>query len=200
MSRSESFDRSDFEIASTPPTAPLAPLAASASVVGSEQVQPSVPTVPRWMWPINPIHIQELGDSVMAKRPVKNRPHDGLDIYAPAGVRIYAASGGTVLRVRDGRNSDNEKTRAAGLYVDVITDPDPSGAQYIQRYLHLGKVRDINQKRIEEGSPIGELAAPHTSGLAKRPHLHFEVRAIRKGGGYGPPLDPRRFFPPLSVG
>lgn len=151
------------------------------------------------MWPINPIHIQELGDSVMTKRPVKNRPHEGLDIFAPAGVRIYAASSGTVMRVRDGRKSANTKTRAAGLYVDVLTDPDASGTQYIQRYLHLGKARDIDQKRIGQGSPIGELAQAHTSGLAERPHLHFEVRAIQKGGGYGPPLDPRRFLPPLTV-
>ena len=36
-------------------------------------------------------------------------------------------------------------------------------------------------------------------GLAREPHLHFEVRAVRKEGGYGPPFDPRRFLPPLSV-
>lgn len=200
MSRAENFDRSDFEIASTQPAAPVAPPTLSESAAGTEKGQPPVPTGPRWMWPINPIHIQELGDSVLVKRPVKNRPHEGLDIFAPAGVRIYAASSGTVMRVRDGRKSANTKTRAAGLYVDVLTDPDPSGTQYIQRYLHLGKARGIDQKRIEQGSPIGELAQAHTSGLAERPHLHFEVRAIRKEGGYGPPLDPRRFFPPLSVG
>ena len=192
MSRADRFDRADFEVTGTPSTgavekqaAPQAPMRADAA--------------PRWMWPMNPLHILSLGDSVTGDRPQKHRPHDGLDIYAPPGTRVYAASSGTVLRVRDGRTSAQAKTRAAGLFVDVLTDPDASGVQYIQRYLHLGSVRSIDKKRLEQGNPIGELAQPHTSGLAAKSHLHFEVRAVRQEGGYGPPLDPRRFLPPLNV-
>lgn len=200
MSRADRFDRSDFDVSaeqdakavSTPPAGEVA-----GSARGPTK---SADLTPRWMWPINPVHISSLGDSVMANRPKKNRPHEGLDIFAAAGTRIYAASGGTVLRVRDGRKSSKKKSRAAGLFVDVITDPDPSGTQYIQRYLHLATVRDIDKKRLAQGAPIGELAQAHTSGLAADPHLHFEVRAVRReGSGYGPPLDPRRFLPPLSV-
>lgn len=200
MSRADRFDRSDFEVSDEQAAKPSA-TAPAREVAGAER-SPTAPAdrTPRWMWPINPAHIASLGDSVMANRPKKNRPHEGLDIFAPAGTRIYAASGGTVLRVRDGRKSGKKKSRAAGLFVDVLTDADPSGTQYIQRYLHLATVRDIDKKRLAQGAPIGELAQAHTSGLAADPHLHFEVRAVRReGGGYGPPLDPRRFLPPLSV-
>jgi len=192
MSRADRFDRADFEVVGTPARSIIEAQAAPQAPVRAE-------AAPRWMWPMNPIHIVSLGDSVTGDRPQKHRPHEGLDIYAPPGTRIYAASGGTVLRVRDGRTSAQAKTRAAGLFVDVLTDPDASGVQYIQRYLHLGSVRSIDKKRLEQGSPMGELAQPHTSGLAAKSHLHFEVRAVREGGGYGPPLDPRRFFPPLKV-
>ena len=199
MSRADRFDRSDFNVAevrgvtdaATPPAQEVGSMDRDLTVLAA--------VTPRWMWPINPAHISSLGDSVTQDRPNKHRPHEGLDIHAPAGTRIYAASSGTVLRIRDGRKSDNTKTRAAGLYVDVLTDPDPRGVQYIQRYLHLGTVRDIDKKRLAQGSPIGELASPHTSGLAAQPHLHFEVRAIQKAGGYGPALDPRRFLPQLSL-
>jgi len=197
MSRADRFDRSDFDLDDEP--------AAASATFAREEVRADrglpvlADVTPRWMWPINPAHITSLGDSVMANRPKKSRPHEGLDIFAKAGTRIYAASSGTVLRVRDGRKSTEKKSRAAGLFVDVLTDPDPSGKQYIQRYLHLGTARDLDKKRIAQGAPIGELAQAHTSGLAADPHLHFEVRAADPEGSYGPPLDPRRFLPPLTV-
>lgn len=194
MSRADRFDRSDFDLDDEP-----APASTAAPVREEGGLPVLADVTPRWVWPINPAHITSLGDSVMANRPKKNRPHEGLDIFAAAGTRIYAASGGTVLRVRDGRKSTKKKSRAAGLFVDVLTDPDPSGKQYIQRYLHLATVRDIAKKRLAQGAPIGELAQAHTSGLAADPHLHFEVRAASREGGYGPPLDPRRFLPPLTV-
>lgn len=198
MSRADRFDRGDFDVEDEQTPIPFAapPVRAEAS---AERGPAKVDLTPRWMWPINPTLITSLGDSVMEDRPDKHRSHEGLDIYAEAGTRIYAAGTGTVLRVRDGRKSSKKKARAAGLFVDVLTDPDPNGTQYIHRYLHLATVRDIDKKQLAQGAPIGELAQAHTSGLAARPHLHFEVRAVRKEGGYGPPLDPRRFLPPLAV-
>ena len=197
MSRADRFDRSDFDVDEQTPPPATAPTREETDAARDLTVLADVR--PRWMWPINPIHITALGDSVMAKRPKKDRPHEGLDIYAPPGTRIYAASSGLVLRVKDGRLSSKKETKAAGLYVDVLTDPDPTGVQYIHRYMHLATVRNIDKQRLALGAPIGALAAPHTSGLGKNSHLHFEVRAVKKEGGYGPPLDPRRFLPSLSV-
>lgn len=199
MSRADRFDRSDFDAADEPNDRLTDSTITAGQMASTADLTVLADVAPRWRWPINPAHITSLGDSVMANRPKKNRPHEGLDIYAAAGTRIYASGGGTVLHVLDGRKSNKKKRRAAGLFVAVVTDPDPSGTQYLHRYLHLATARDIDKKRIGQGAPIGELAAAHTSGLAAHPHLHFEIRAIRKDGSYGPPLDPRRFLPPLSV-
>ena len=198
MSRADRFDRADFdfeeESADKALNAPPALAEPSA-----ERVTAKPDRTPRWMWPINPALITSLGDSVTPDRPGKHRPHEGLDIFAAAGTRIYASGSGTVLYVVDGRQSNQKKRRAAGLFVAVVTDPDASGTQYLHRYLHLATVRDLDKQRIAQGAPIGELAQAHTSGLAESPHLHFEVRALRQDGSYGPPLDPRWFLPPLAV-
>ena len=198
MSRAERFDRLDFDLDDGDDDATPA-----VAVVQAQSMQQELSVLadrrPAWMWPINPALITGLGESVMAKRPKKNRPHEGLDIFAPPGTRIYTASRGKVLRVRDGRASTQQKSRRAGLFVDFLSDPDERGTQYIQRYLHLAVVRDLGKAALAIGSPIGELASAHTSGLGERTHLHFEVRVANADGSYGPPLDPRRFLPPLSI-
>ena len=199
MSRAEEFDRLDFDLDDDEEdAAEKAIVVVSAPTMQQELSVLADRKVP-WMWPINPSLITGLGDSVMAVRPKKNRPHEGLDIFAPPGARIYTASKGRVLRVRDGRTSQQKKSRRAGLFVDFLSAPDDQGMQYIQRYLHLASVRDLGKEPLAQGSPIAELAAPHTSGLADRSHLHFEVRAANADGSYGPPIDPRRFLPPLSI-
>ena len=198
MSRAEQFDRLDFDLDDDEDDAVQAVVPMTTPSMQQELSVLADRKSP-WMWPINPKLITGLGDSVMALRPKKNRPHEGLDIFAAPRTRIYTASSGRVLRVRDGRASTDKKSRRAGLFVDFLSDANDQGTQYIQRYLHLASVRDLGKGPLALGSPIGELAPPHTSGLADRPHLHFEVRAVNPDGSYGPPLDPRRFLPPLSI-
>jgi murein DD-endopeptidase MepM/ murein hydrolase activator NlpD len=153
----------------------------------------------RWAWPIDPRGIKRLGDSVTDSRPGKHRPHQGLDIYANAGARVYAAASGQVLRVVDGRKSENKAQRRAGLFVDILTAPDGNGSRWIHRYLHLGTVRAlVKAQQVAAGDPIGEVAQPHTSGLAAEPHLHFEAREMQADRSYGQPVDPRGYFPPLT--
>ena len=199
MSRAEQFDRLDFDLDDEDDDEVLQAVAAVPAQSMQQELSVLADRKAPWMWPINPSFITGLGDSVMAVRPKKNRPHQGLDIFAPPGTRIYTASKGRVLRVRDGRASTQKKSRRAGLFVDFLTDPDDQGVQYIQRYLHLASVRDLGKGPLAQGSPLAELAAPYTSGLAERSHLHFEVRAANADGSYGPPIDPRRFLPPLSI-
>jgi len=201
MSRAEQFDRLDFDLDDDEDEDGEAVQAVT--VVSPPTMQQELSVLadrrPVWMWPINPTLITGLGESVMANRPKKNRPHEGLDIFAAPGTRIYTASSARVLRVRDGRASKQKKSRRAGLFVDLLSDPDAKGIQYIQRYLHLAAVRDLGKEPLALGSPIAELAAAHTSGLGERTHLHFEVRVANADGSYGPPIDPRRFLPPLSI-
>ena len=199
MSRAEQFDRLDFDLDDDEDEDGEVVQAVVSPSTMQGELSVLADRRPAWMWPINPTLITGLGESVMANRPKKNRPHEGLDIFAPPGTRIYTTSSGRVLRVRDGRASMQQKSRRAGLFVDFLSDPDERGTQYIQRYLHLAVVRDLGNAALAIGSPIGELASAHTSGLGERTHLHFEVRMANADGSYGPPLDPRRFLPPLSI-
>ena len=199
MSRAEQFDRLDFDLDDTEEDAADEAIVVVSAPTMQQELSVLADRKAPWMWPIDPRLITRVGDSVMTRRPGKNRPHEGLDIFAPAGTRVYTASAGHVLRVRDGRKAKQPKSRRAGLFVDVLSAPDAQGTQYIQRYLHLASVRELDKSPLAVNTPLAEVAPPHTSGVAQDPHLHFEVRAVKPDGSYGPPLDPRRFLPPLSL-
>jgi murein DD-endopeptidase MepM/ murein hydrolase activator NlpD len=145
-------------------------------------------------WPLPLEQLQRVGDSVMADRG-NGQPHKGLDLYAPAGTAVRSASAGTVLRVQDGRSSTRERSRRAGLFVDVR---GPEG--YVYRYLHLADTPVQAGERLRPGALLGTLAASGTPDLQRTgPHLHFEIRRSDVSGparDYGPPLDPLRLLPP----
>lgn len=144
-------------------------------------------------WPIDPVLITEIGDTVTTDRNGRGRPHKGLDIFAPPGSRIRAAQRGIVIRVVDGRTSDRASTQRAGLFVDVMGVDG-----FVYRYLHLGDVLVLRRQLVSVGTTIGHIAAAYTSGLAERPHLHFEIRAedfAHVKGDYGTPIDPLRLLP-----
>lgn len=101
-------------------------------------------------------------------------PHQGIDIAAPAGSVVRAWGAGKVLRVVDGRTSERESSRRAGLWVDVLGDDGNT-----HRYLHLGRASVSTGAHIERGAEIGTV---------EKDHLHFEVRSGR--ATYGTPLDP----------
>lgn len=143
-------------------------------------------------WPIAVALIARIGDSVTENRG-DGRPHKGIDIFVPSGTKVTASRKGTVLRVVDGRFSTRTPARRAGLFVDVLGIDT-----FVYRYLHLGIVTVKAGEHIQPGAAIGEVAAVHTSGLADRPHLHFEIRAAdyqRATEDYGAPIDPLRLLP-----
>lgn len=205
MSRAERFDRADYEVryaerelpaADAPAEAPSAPLLTQAPA----PVAPSSRTpsrARRVIWPIAREHVKRVGESVMAARKGKDRPHKGIDLFAEAGTEVLTARGGQVLRVVDGRKSADQGLRRAGLFVDV------RGADaLVYRYLHLGEARVEAGTPIKQGTVLGVVAAAHTSGLADVPHLHFEVREAdysRDKRDYGMPVDPLRLLPPLRA-
>lgn len=210
MSRADRFDRADFEVryaepgpvandepvGSAPPAAALpAPAASATPKPASAASEPSKPR--RAIWPIARKHVQRVGDSVLADRNGRGRPHKGVDIFADAGTEVIAARGGQVLRVVDGRQPKTVSQQRAGLFIDIR-----GGDALVYRYLHLGETRVTPGASIKQGTVLGTVAAAHTSGLAEAPHLHFEIRQgdyeqIRQD--YGLPLDPRRMLPPLRA-
>lgn len=198
-SRAEDFDRADFDIDDDEPAEPAKVVPVAVEPVPAV-VEPTKAARALWMWPIDPRLIIRVGQTSGVYRPKKKRFHEGLDIFTKAGTRVYAATSGTVIRVIDGRTSKDPKRRGAGLYMDFLTDVQSDGVQYIQRYLHMGSIRQEIKKgfQLAKNDPIGDVAGPHKSGLSDDPHLHFEVRAVR-GTAYGAPLDPRRFLPQLQT-
>jgi murein DD-endopeptidase MepM/ murein hydrolase activator NlpD len=86
--------------------------------------------------------------------------HTGVDLAAPAGTEVHAASAGIA---RDGFDPSG-----AGIFVAVAV-----GAHVRVLYCHLSRVRVVASETVTAGQVIGEVAA---TGLATGPHLHFEVQ------------------------
>lgn len=150
----------------------------------------------RWSWPVEPSAITRIGDAVTSDRG-GGRPHKGIDVFVPSGTAVVAAKRGTVLRVVDGRYSTRESARRAGLFVDVL-----GSDSLVYRYLHLGDAAVRDGQTLTLGDPIGSVAPANTSGLAERPHLHFEVRASdyeRARRDYGAAINPLRVLPTIKL-
>ena len=188
MSREERFDREDFAARYTVRTERPSP----------EAVRPTVPAaLPSRIWPIARAQVQRTGQSVLADRNGKGRPHKGIDIFAAAGTAVLAACDGEVLRVVDGRQGHTESLLRAGLFVDIRG----SGGG-IYRYLHLGSARVAAGQKVACGDALGIVAPAFTSGLSEAPHLHFEIRQgdfDSRKRDYGRPVDPLRWLPPLRA-
>jgi len=121
----------------------------------------------RFIWPVR--------GRVMAKFGTDGqRRHDGIDISAPRDTPIRAADTGRVVY------SDNKMRGYGNL---IIIEHSNS---FFTIYAH-NKVNLVNERvRIQRGQVIGRVGS---TGNAKGPHLHFEIRKGSK------PLDPLRFLP-----
>lgn len=126
-----------------------------------------------WTWPVS-------GEVITAYRnggdPYAGGQHRGIDIAAPAGERVVAATAGTVTFAGVAGSS--------GLTVSVRT----ADGGFDVSYLHLADLA------VREGDAVragGALGAVGTSGRrsADRPHLHFGVREAGERHAYLDPLD-----------
>jgi murein DD-endopeptidase MepM/ murein hydrolase activator NlpD len=103
-----------------------------------------------------------------------SRPHDGIDISAPRGTRIYAPADGVV--VYSGQ-------RFKGYGKMIIIEHGPRLATI---YGHLHRLLVKQGERVRRGSLIGLVGR---TGRASAPHLHFEVRLNKE------PVDPLGYLP-----
>ncbi len=99
------------------------------------------------------------------KHPItgKYQPHLGIDLAAPPGTPIYAASDGEIIV---------KKAQSTGYGNMIEID---HGLGYETRYAHLrGFAPNINQgMRVRKGQLIGYVGS---TGLATGPHLHYEIK------------------------
>lgn len=87
--------------------------------------------------------------------------HNGLDLVAPQGAKVYAAAGGKVSSV----------TRSRKGLGNVVTIDHGNG--YETRYALLGDISVTSGRNIRVGTVIGTVGV---STFVTAPHLHFEVR------------------------
>ncbi len=114
------------------------------------------------------------GFSSARLHPIHNqaRPHEGIDISAPAGTPIMATAKGRVIF--SGRRS------GYGLVVEV-----DHGYGYVTRYAHASETVVRRGDRVSRGDMIAKVGQ---TGIATAPNLHYEVLLA------GRPVNPLNFL------
>jgi murein DD-endopeptidase MepM/ murein hydrolase activator NlpD len=116
-----------------------------------------------------------------AERDAGRREHQGVDIFAPRGTAVLAASDGVVSRVGDQR---------LGGRVVWVRDERRGTSQY---YAHLDRQLVERGQLVRAGDTLG-LVGNTGNARTTPPHLHFGLY-VRRGG----PIDPFNFlFSPPS--
>lgn len=117
--------------------------------------------------------------SQMRSHPILHidRPHEGIDVVAPAGTPIEAPAAGVVTTAG----------WVAGFGNVVTVD---HGFGLVTKYAHASRLLVRPGQRVRRGE---RLALVGNSGLATGPHLHYEVHVN------GKPVDPLRYVLPNVV-
>jgi murein DD-endopeptidase MepM/ murein hydrolase activator NlpD len=105
------------------------------------------------------------------------RPHEGIDVTAPAGAEIAAPAAGFVTDVAWEEG-----------YGNLLTLDHGNGL--LTRYAHCGKILVARGQRVKRGQKI---ALVGSTGLSTGPHLHYEVWVN------GKPVDPMKYVLPDAI-
>lgn len=127
-------------------------------------LQERADSIPPLTLPIKNMSYVQVGASVgMKHNPVYNlqMPHEGLDLIAPQGSKVYAAAAGRVTMVTRSRK---------GLGNEVEID---HGNGYVTKYSLLGDISVTQGRTVSLGQVVGTVGV---STFVSAPHLHFEVR------------------------
>ncbi|HHW41050.1 MAG TPA: peptidoglycan DD-metalloendopeptidase family protein [Syntrophomonadaceae bacterium] len=113
----------------------------------------------RFIWPASGPITSNYG---MRYHPIlhQNRMHTGIDIGAPAGAKVAAADGGTVIY-----------TGWMGGYGQVVVIDHGGGISTL--YAHLSSINVGTGSTVQQGQTVGRVGS---TGWSTGPHLHFEVR------------------------
>jgi len=137
---------------------------------------------------IQPVSLNELirfGSSFgMRMHPIlhKVRPHNGIDLTAPRGTKIYATADGVVLQAH---------YTTGGYGRKILID---HGYGYKTLYGHCDKLLVERGQKVKRGEVIGLVG---NTGLSTRSHLHYEVwvnnRPVNPINYYANDLSPEEY-------
>lgn len=137
------------------------------------------------MVPVAGIAPERVPDSFHEKRDGGARLHQAVDILAPRGTPVIAATDGVIVRLR---------SNSLGGITIYSVDAE---RRFVYYYAHLDRYREglAEGQSVVQGQVIGYVG---TTGNAPEnvPHLHFQVMRLRRDGRWwdGEPIDPRPFL------
>jgi len=128
----------------------------------------------RFIWPVR--------GEVLAKFGVAggDRKNDGIDIGAPDGASVMAASGGEVVYAGD---------QVPG-FGNLVLVKHPGG--WATAYAHLASIEVRMRETVSQGQEIGRVG---TTGGVSQPQLHFEIRYAPNPIEKAKPVDPTLVLP-----
>jgi murein DD-endopeptidase MepM/ murein hydrolase activator NlpD len=158
-----------------PPTRPLSP---------APPVVPSTPPLSdaqvtaagrgRFAWPVRGATLLAFGPMTGGQR------NDGVDIAAPLGTPVQAASAGDVVYAGN---------QVPG-FGNLVLIKHENG--WVTAYAHLSKTEVKIKDHVNQGDEIGEVGQ---SGGVSQPQLHFEIRYAPTPRDKAKPIDPMLVLP-----
>jgi len=112
---------------------------------------------------------QNYGETAYSTRFYKGKPHNGTDIGAPLGTKVYAAADGRIARV-----DYNGWYYQYGRYILI-----DHGNNITTLYAHLSKSAVSSGQDVKKGQLIGYVG---NTGFSTGNHLHFGAYATPSGG------------------
>jgi murein DD-endopeptidase MepM/ murein hydrolase activator NlpD len=147
---------------------PLSPLPGS----GDPDAEESGPEVDG---PFHPVDgAVSYGDVIAAFGDARGRPHEGQDIFAPAGTPVVAPADAVVV--------DAGSDGGRGNWISIF---DRKRGQSYSYFHMIGAAKPGIGEKVKPGEKLGEVGC---SGSCSGDHLHFEVRDGE--GPYGSARDP----------
>ena len=132
--------------------------------------------------PVQGVHANQLTDTFTQARAGGARVHDAIDIMAPEGTPVIAATEGKVEKLFF--------SQGGGGITAYVRSPDQRWTYY---YAHLqGYAPGLAEgQMVKQGQLIGRVG--HTGNAsAEGPHLHFAINQMRAGEKWwqGTPINP----------
>ena len=132
--------------------------------------------------PVSGIEVDDLVDTYQQSRSGGARVHNAIDIMAPEGTPVLAASEGTVEKLYF--------SQGGGGITVYVRSPD---GQWVYYYAHLKDYAPglREGQRVEKGARLGSVGVTGNANPGV-PHLHFAVHQMRPGEAWheGTPVNP----------